>query len=70
MDSSSDKKQEKLLKNRLSAQKSRKIKKEYMEILEEKVKELEEQLEAERKANEKNMEKLKKYSYHEAIVIY
>lgn len=33
-------KEDKLLKNRLSAQKSRKIKKQYMEILEEKVKNL------------------------------
>ena len=37
VDSSSDKKQDKLLKNRISAAKSRKIKKEYMEILEEEV---------------------------------
>ena len=37
VDSSSDKKQDTLLKNRISAAKSRKIKKEYMEILEEKV---------------------------------
>jgi hypothetical protein len=33
-------KEDKLLKNRLSAQKSRKIKKQYMEILEEKVQNL------------------------------
>ena len=64
-----DRKQEKLLKNRLSAQKSRKMKKEYMEILEDKVNELQEQLDSERKTNEKNAEKLRRYTYHEAMVI-
>ena len=57
-------KEDKLLKNRLSAQKSRKIKKQNMEILEERVRNLEAELLEAKRINERNAELIKKYCHN------